>query len=96
MARRVGATVAGQEIDICLEWAIAQLTFTENTFVICHNRPVLWSVENVPESLTVVTEKVQKIVRLCGSQMGHRVFRHRVFYCNFDAVDDLPHSHDGK
>ena len=41
-------------------------------------------------------ESVTKVARLCGSQMGHLVFRHRVFYCNFDAVDNLPHSHKGK
>jgi hypothetical protein len=79
-----------------LDWVIAQLKFTEETFQTCHNRPLLWSVENVPESLAVVTESVTKIALLCGSQMGHRVFRHRVFYCNFDAVDNLPHSHKGK
>ena len=28
--------------------------------------------------------------------MGHRVFRHRVFYCNYQAVDALPHHHSGK
>ena len=94
--RKTGARVAGRDMDICLDWVIAQLKLTEHTFQTCHNRPLLWSVENVPESLALVKESVTKVARLCGSQMGHRVFRHRVFYCNFDAVDNLPHSHKGK
>ena len=36
------------------------------------------------------------MARLCGTMMGHRVFKHRVVYCNYDPKTDLPHSHHGK
>eukprot|EP00966_Prymnesium_polylepis_P312810 7228575-Prymnesium_polylepis.1 len=54
-------------MDICLDWVIAQLKLTEHTYQTCHNRPLLWSVENVPESLALVKESVTKVARLCGS-----------------------------
>ena len=28
--------------------------------------------------------------------MGNRVFRHRVFYCNYECDDRLDHCHEGK
>ena len=43
-----------------------------------------------------VTETINGIARVCGSMMGHRVFRHRTFYCNFQPLVDLPHDHHGK
>ena len=60
------------------------------------SRPLIWQVENVPESEAFVTEPVTAKARLCGTMMGHRVFRHRTFYCNYTADDDLPHDHAGK
>ena len=94
--RKVGATTESAPMDICLNWIIRRLKRAEKAFHVHHDRPLLWSVENVPESETLVTESVTKRVRLCGSMMGHRVFRHRTFYCNFEAEDDLPHSHKGQ
>ena len=58
-------------------------------------RPLLWQVENVPESLSYVQTDVNTVV-LCGTNMGHRVFRHRIFFCSYDVVNDLPHDHRGK
>lgn len=52
--------------------------------------------ENVPESEAYVTEVVTGVARLCGTMMGHRVFKHRVVYCNYNPKTDLPHSHHGK
>lgn len=60
------------------------------------SRPLIWHMENVPESEPHVTTALHT-ARLCGSMaVGLRVFRHRVFYCNYPAVVDLPHIHDGK
>ena len=57
--------------------------------------PLLWQVENVPEASDQVSEQVSTVV-LCGAMMGHRVFRHRLFMCNYAAVCDLAHDHRGK
>ena len=67
----------------------------ENTFELKH-RPLIWQVENVPESEEHVSADVPHKVRLCGTMMGHRVFRHRTFFCNYPAVAELPHLHEGK
>ena len=57
--------------------------------------PLIWQVENVQESRYSV-ESMQPTVVLCGTMMGHNVFRHRAFYCNYPATANLPHSHVGK
>ena len=56
--------------------------------------PLLWQIENVPDSRQYVTRDAH-VVMLCGLMMGHRVFRHRVFYCNYPAEAGLPHDHRG-
>ena len=58
-------------------------------------RPLAWQIENVPESLGYVQQEHTKHVMLCGAMMGHRVFRHRVFYCSYAAEVELKHSHKG-
>ena len=59
------------------------------------SQPLMWQVENVPECLEHVKTPVTCVL-LCGVMMGHRVFRHRVFLCNYQACADLPHDHRGK
>ena len=58
-------------------------------------RPLVWQVENVPESLQDVTLDVNHVL-LCGTMMGHRVFRERLFYCNYAAEVQLERDHKGK
>ena len=58
-------------------------------------RHLIWQVESVPESKKFVDPTIPQVL-LCGTMMGHHVFRHRVFYNNYDAQVDLPHDHTGK
>lgn len=60
----------------------------------CSDRPLVWQVENVPGSENFAPRELRR-VKLCGSMFGHRVFRHRVFYGNYDARTDLEHDHSG-
>ena len=61
-----------------------------------HGEPdLVWQVENVPESEKYTSTKTQK-VHLCGTMMGHHVFRHRVFYCNYTAETPTGCRHKGK
>ena len=82
--------------EVSIDWAIRQLKRVEKAMLARDGLPLMWQVENVPESEASVSESVTGIARLCGTMMGHRVFRHRVFYCNYKAVDALPHHHSGK
>ena len=59
-------------------------------------RPLLWQVENAVESTKHVYEPVAAQTVLCGTMMGHRVFRHRVFYCNYALSAPQRHDHAGK
>ena len=76
-----------QRIDLL----IGRLTALEDA----RSAPLLWQIENVPASRTHVTSSIHTVL-LCGIMMGHRVFRHRVFYCNYPARADLPHDHRGR
>ena len=82
-------------VDINLDHVIRRLKAVEEAFRE-RGLDLLWHVENVPESEPTVTEEVASRARLCGTMTGLRVFRHRVFYCNYVADDRLPHSHSGK
>ena len=82
--------------DIEFDWVIRKLKEVELKRQKTSLPPLLWQLENVPESETAVTEVVTSRGRLCGTMMGNRVFRHRVFYCNYPCDDRLEHSHDGK
>ena len=62
--------------------------------VLC--KPLVWQVENVPESENHVADRTLVKGKLCGTMMGHYTFRHRVFYCNYGIDTDLPHDHTGK
>jgi len=62
-----------RRIDVLIE----RLRRYESTL----NRPVVWQIENVPDSRPFVESDVFTVT-LCGTMMGHRVFRHRLFYCN--------------
>jgi hypothetical protein len=84
---RLGGLSAPGKRVIDFNWLISKLKATETAFKEKHGLPLVWQLENVPESEAVVTEEVTSKARLCGTMMGHRVFRHRVFYCNFDADD---------
>ena len=60
-------------------------------------RPIPWQIENVLESQKHVRSLNQvNTVLLCGTMMGHHVFRERLFYCNYDVQVELAHSHQGK
>ena len=61
-----------------------------------HNRRLVWQVENVTESQAYVTAPVTSAPVLCGTMMGHHVFRHRKFYCNYPLHPPTRHSHEGK
>ena len=65
-------------------------TFAENA-----RSPVIWQVENVPECLPHLDHTCPYTL-LCGTMMGHRVFRHRIFLGNYEVQNDLPHDHRGK
>ena len=69
---------------------------TEIEFAWAPHRCLIWQIENVSESQNYTTLGAQTTIELCGTMMGHRVFRHRIFYCNYDAVVELPHDHKGK
>ena len=63
------------------------------------NQEIVWQVENVPESLAHLPgDLVESVntVKLCGTMFGHRVFKHRIFYCSYPATIGLPHDHVGK
>jgi len=59
-------------------------------------RPLIWQVENVPESRPFVQVPVVSTSLLCGTMMGHQLFRHRLVYSNYALVTPVRHSHDGK
>ena len=82
--------------DIDFDWMIRQLKRVELAREKAARPPLLWQLENVPESESAVTESVVSRGRLCGTMMGNRVFRHRVFYCNYECDDRLDHCHEGK
>ena len=93
---RLGSLVPReQDRDLDFDWVLTQLKRVEKAQQE-RGRPLVWQMENVPESERAVTEVVCKRARLCGTMMGHRVFRHRTFYCNYDADDELSHSHTGR
>ena len=81
--------------DLTVNYAISKLKTLERHWKL-QGKHLIWQVENVPESRIHVTETVQNTVTLCGTMMGHKVFRHRTFYCNYTAAIELPHSHHGK
>jgi len=59
-------------------------------------RPLMWQIENVPESRPHVTEPVLTTTLLCGTMMGHRLFRHRLFYSNYTLSAPARHDHTDK
>ena len=58
-------------------------------------KPLLWQVENVPESVTQLQADVSHVL-VSGTMMGHRVFRKRVFFTNYAAEVQLPANAAGK
>ena len=62
--------------DIDFDWMIRQLKKVELARAEASHPPLLWQLENVPESEPAVTESVVSRGRLCGTMMGNRVFRH--------------------
>ena len=82
--------------DLSLDGVIARLKQVEAARQERQEGPLVWQVENVPESETRVTERVTSIVRLSGLLMGLRVVRQRLFYCNYPAAHGLTKHHLGK
>eukprot|EP00965_Chrysotila_dentata_P213324 6187562-Pleurochrysis_carterae.AAC.2 len=57
---------------------------------------VPWSVENVSGAAALLRGAAPHVVRLCGTMLGHRVFRHRLLALS-DAWTDVPAcQHQGK
>ena len=79
-----------------INWLVDRLRRLEGVAAENGHGPLLWEIESVPESEAYVTTPVTSVTRLCGTMMGHRVFRHRVFYCNYHAITDLKCNHRGK
>ena len=75
---------------------IRQLREFEQRYRTTHQRPLIWQVENVPESQGHIQEPVKSIQLLCGTMMGHQVFRHRLMYSNYSLAPPTRHSHAGK
>ena len=75
---------------------VVRLEVLEKHLVATHHKPLLWQIENVPESRHHVHERVPHTATLCGTMMGHQVFRHRVIYSNYPLVVPQRHDHGGK
>ena len=95
-ARHMGLAPPAPDNLCAIDQVIRRLRQLEQHFADQYSLPLLWQVENVPESKPHVTEPVDTTVQLCGTMMGHQVFRHRNFYCNYAALAELPHRHAGK
>ena len=79
-----------------LDTLIVQLKNLEDVWRDKHHSTLVWEIENVPASKPFVHQPVNSLITLCGTMMGHRVFRHRVFYCNYAASAGLSCHHEGK
>ena len=79
-----------------LNQLIARLKGFEQLMRAKDGRPLVWQVESVPESRAHVSEPVTATTLLCGTMMGHRVFRHRLFYSNYALSPPVNHDHAGK
>ena len=75
---------------------ISRLKELEQLMQARDGRPLIWQVESIPESRAHVTELTTAITLLCGTMMGHRVFRHRLFYSNYDLSAPVRHDHLNK
>ena len=79
-----------------LDQLISRLKEFEQLMRAKDGRPLMWQVESIPESRAYVTEPVTATTLLCGTMMGHRVFRHRLFYSNYALAPPVSHDHHGK
>ena len=95
-APEAGETPTSRTDTTTIDHIMRNLRALEMHFQAVHQKPLIWQVENVPESEPYVRSHATAIARLCGTMMGHHVFKHRVFYCNYAATVELPHRHDGK
>ena len=73
---------------------ISRLKSLELYYHTHHEQPLVWQVENVPESENFTSEPSHRTL-LCGTMMGHKVFKHRMIYSNYGLNTDLPHDHTG-
>ena len=85
----------GEEL---LSKTITKLQTLTQQFKQLFHRQLIWTVENVPESEKNILAQFQDLysMKLCGTMMGHRVFRHRIIYSNADLTPEMEHSHEGK
>ena len=84
---------APRQNTFTIDWCIKQL----DDYARSRREAVTWEVENVPESLDSTKSRVEGVVKLCGTMMGHRVFKHRVFYCNYSPdLSTLRCNHSSK
>ena len=79
-----------------LDKLISRLKGLEQMMRAKDGRPLIWQMECVPESRAYVSEPVVATTLLCGTMMGHRVFRHRLFYSNYALSPPVHHNHAGK
>ena len=84
------------ERDIDFNWMIRHLESVEKHRADTTDTPLIWQMKNVPKSEKAVTETTTNTARLCGTLMGLKVFRHRVFYCNYACDNRLSNRHEGK
>ena len=75
---------------------ICRFRVLEQSYKAKDGRPLIWQIENVPESKKYVTEPIESVELLCGTMMGHQLFRHRVIYSNYPLVTPKRHDHNGK
>ena len=86
-----------QEDLTSIDKLISRLHRVETSEQLRSGRQLVWEIENVTESAKYVKSTGITTIQLCGTMMGHYVFRHRIFYCNYPAsVAGLNHDHKGK
>ena len=94
--RKPDTTVKTSPNAITINQIILRLKELEQLMQAKDGRPLIWQVESIPESRAHVTEPTTAVTLLCGTMMGHRVFRHRLFYSNYDLSAPKRHDHLNK
>ena len=79
-----------------LNMLIIRLKSLQQVLLAQDGRPLIWQLENIPESRAFVTVPIHSTALLCGTMMGHQLFRHRLIYSNYPLVTPIRHDHTGK
>ena len=86
---------AASDPDI-LNKLVTRLGSLQQALLAKDGRPLIWQIESVPESRSSVTVPVLSTTILCGTMMGHQIFRHRIIYSNYPLTTPSRHDHTGK